>query len=391
MMPAIAGVEVVHFANAPLSQWKKKNLLQGCAWARDPKSGKDYLFIAQAQSGGAGAVEDAIFHRHVLTGDKLTYVDTMVGRRFGHPQSFHVRISKYGNPYIWGSIQQYRNNRRNGAKVARFPYKGNRTITSATHGFEYMSGLSGHTLAPVSCPEWKIVVRRAGAVSDTYTEYRERDVRNGHPKALRSFTRLRGSGTYQSSAADADQVIVIKGATTQHHMVYQHRWSGRAYSKRDVTHLRAPTGPNTSSEPEAVAKIRGDWYIGKRFNSPAHRLYAIFSLEPRRIMTTIHPKDKISPKVIAATVAAVLVPGILASLSYVGAHQQELFGGLPPVVVVAIAAILPGLATFVSSYAKNDPLRKPVTTEKGGLYDKHGAIVSEPKRAAAVGDMPGED
>lgn len=73
-------------------------------------------------------------------------------------------------------------------------------------------------------------------------------------------------------------------------------------------------------------------------------------------MASADPR-KISPKVIAATIAAVIVPGVLAALAYVQANSDQLFGGLHPVVVVALSAIIPGIVTFVSGFVTTDPAR----------------------------------
>lgn len=65
---------------------------------------------------------------------------------------------------------------------------------------------------------------------------------------------------------------------------------------------------------------------------------------------------KVSPKVIAATVLALLVPGILAVITYVGANQ-EVLGINNPVLGVLVTALIPGLLTFVAGYAAKDPAR----------------------------------
>lgn len=65
---------------------------------------------------------------------------------------------------------------------------------------------------------------------------------------------------------------------------------------------------------------------------------------------------KVSPKVVAATVLALLVPGILAVITYVGANQDVL-GINNPVLGVLVTALIPGLLTFVAGYAAKDPAR----------------------------------
>jgi hypothetical protein len=65
----------------------------------------------------------------------------------------------------------------------------------------------------------------------------------------------------------------------------------------------------------------------------------------------------ISPKVIVATVAAVVVPALLAVGTYVLANQDVL-GINNPVLGVFVVALITGGVTFLSSYAKRDPLRE---------------------------------
>jgi hypothetical protein len=65
---------------------------------------------------------------------------------------------------------------------------------------------------------------------------------------------------------------------------------------------------------------------------------------------------KVSPKVIVSTILALLVPGILATITYVGANQDVL-GINNPILGVFITAFIPGLLTFVGGYATNDPAR----------------------------------
>lgn len=66
---------------------------------------------------------------------------------------------------------------------------------------------------------------------------------------------------------------------------------------------------------------------------------------------------KVSPKVIAATVLALLVPGILAVITYVGANQDVL-GINNPVLGVLVVTLISGAVTFLAGYAKTDPLRE---------------------------------
>jgi hypothetical protein len=67
--------------------------------------------------------------------------------------------------------------------------------------------------------------------------------------------------------------------------------------------------------------------------------------------------NPISPKVIAATAAAVVVPALLAVGTYVLANQDVL-GINNPVLGVFVVALITGAVTFLSGYVKADPLRQ---------------------------------
>jgi hypothetical protein len=76
------------------------------------------------------------------------------------------------------------------------------------------------------------------------------------------------------------------------------------------------------------------------------------------------PKTPLSPKVIASTVAALLAPAAIAILGYLQSDEgRTVFVSWPPVLVVALMALLPALATFLAGYFKADPLRYHPTPE----------------------------
>lgn len=266
--------------------WDSQNLIQGVAYARNPVNGRQYLVFGQAESGGVGEVENSIWHLHELyrVGGEWTLklVSSMTGLRLGHPQNFHARISVRGNLWIWATVEQYSNTgQRIGARVARLPYLPDGRISAKHPEFAYIEGLKGNSLCAVTSPytegPGKITIRRAQVLTETYTEYLETDLTAGTPKPIRSFTRFRGTGTYQSAAASAKEVAVIKGATTQRHWLYRYDWKGKQLSKENVTDVKAPSGPNTSSEPELLVYIDGQLVYGKRYNSTTRRVVALFS------------------------------------------------------------------------------------------------------------------
>jgi hypothetical protein len=69
------------------------------------------------------------------------------------------------------------------------------------------------------------------------------------------------------------------------------------------------------------------------------------------------PTSPTSPKVWAATIGSLLASMALGLVVAIQA-SPEVLGGLPPVLVFAIVAVLPGLATFLGGYAKRDRTRE---------------------------------
>lgn len=65
-----------------------------------------------------------------------------------------------------------------------------------------------------------------------------------------------------------------------------------------------------------------------------------------------------SPKVIAASVAALVVPAISAALLYLQTDQgAQLYAALPVVLVVLVRALITGLVTWIAAYRVADPQR----------------------------------
>jgi len=65
---------------------------------------------------------------------------------------------------------------------------------------------------------------------------------------------------------------------------------------------------------------------------------------------------RVSPKVVISTVLALIVPGVIAGLSYI----QDNFAVLGidnPILGTAVLALIPGLLVFFGGYLKRDPAR----------------------------------
>jgi hypothetical protein len=65
---------------------------------------------------------------------------------------------------------------------------------------------------------------------------------------------------------------------------------------------------------------------------------------------------KVSPKVVVSTLLAVVVPAVIALVTYIGANQEVL--GIHNVLLgTFISALIPGVLVFLGGYVKNDPAR----------------------------------
>lgn len=88
-------------------------------------------------------------------------------------------------------------------------------------------------------------------------------------------------------------------------------------------------------------------------------------------MTTIDPqptRNPVSPKVWVSTVLALLVPGIIAVVTYVGANQDVL-GINNPILGVLVTALVPGILTFLGGYLPKDDLREETLRARRARLD----------------------
>lgn len=68
------------------------------------------------------------------------------------------------------------------------------------------------------------------------------------------------------------------------------------------------------------------------------------------------PKTTVSPKVWASTIGSFLASALV-GLILAFTASPDVMGGLPPVVVLLITALVPTVVTFLSGYVKADPTR----------------------------------
>lgn len=283
---------VTHAFTLPLADLPARNLFQGADVAVDPRDSTLYLFQAQAKHTGPGDVENLAVHRYSLSSTlQPTYLDTMVGKTFGHVQSLHVRISAAGNPWVWLGAQRYDGDHHAvGYDLLRVRHR--RGIVTRTSEDVRRIWTGSGSVQAVSCPDWTVVLRRPGSDTETYEWHSEKELvtrRKSDPRPTPAdrITVPRGTTTYQSAAAagafdDARRLLRLNGATENHSVVtsWSKSWPGVAGpSVVDVTHA-APAGLKvTSEEPESVFFVDGVAYVGKRFNSTAKRVVAYFRLE----------------------------------------------------------------------------------------------------------------
>jgi len=78
--------------------------------------------------------------------------------------------------------------------------------------------------------------------------------------------------------------------------------------------------------------------------------------EPIPVTVVPDPATTVSPKVIASTLGSLIASAVVGIILAIQASPQVL-GGLPPVALFLIVALLPTAVTFLSGYVKSDPAR----------------------------------
>lgn len=71
------------------------------------------------------------------------------------------------------------------------------------------------------------------------------------------------------------------------------------------------------------------------------------------------PRTPVSPKVIAATIAAFLAPALYLTIGYLTTDEgKQIYAGLHPVLRIFIGGVISSAAVALSSYVKRDRLRE---------------------------------
>lgn len=279
--PSIDTATVTHFADLPIdTAYKSRALWQGAAYAKNPLTGAEYLFQLQAQQLDEGDVEDTWIHRYSLKGSVPTYLDSMRGRRFGHCQTVHVRISALGNTRLWLGVETYDAKlKKTGTKVWQVLYRKGEIRRSDKHRYIYTGKGSA---APIPSPAGYVWLRRPSD-PEVYEKHREKDLLAhrstiDRPKPLLTIKAPRADGTYQGACGSADTVYRVNGATEQPSILSAFTVDGQV-GRLDVTAAASPAaGKVTSEEPEGVFYLRGKLTVGKRFNSVRRRVVALFTV-----------------------------------------------------------------------------------------------------------------
>ncbi len=284
----LATAKVTWAFNLPLgSELESKALWQGANAAIDPRDKKPFLFQMQARGTGKGDIENMNFHRYGLTEKNgllngAKYVDTLIGKSFGHPQTVKTRISAAGNPYHWVGVESYdSNNKTVGTDLCRVLHKRGILDRSAAPRIYTGSG----SVSALSCPDWDVVLRRRSGDFETYEWHKETELTKrtakdkDRPKPYTSITVPVGSTTYQTSAASPipGNIVRFNGKTEDPSLLTA--FSGQWMSQLDLSSLVPMNAGYTSSEePEIAFWYKDVLYVGARFNSTARRVVAYFSV-----------------------------------------------------------------------------------------------------------------
>ena len=279
-MTVLTQMETAHAWTLPLDKLKFKSLFQGATIAIDPSTKREYLFQAQAKATGPKDVEDLYISRFELTPTGLVYLDTLIGKKFGHIQTLHVRISALGNPWMWIGAEQYDTaGKVTGTQAYRVLYRGGRTAT-----LQDKDSIRIHTgkgsVNVISSPEWKVWLRRAGSSVETYELFDEKTLTNWvsdteRPIPLKTIVVPRNKTTFQSACGTEDEILRVNGATENSSILTSSLFPDVEY---DFTSAAPPGLRVTSEEPEAVFIYNGKAYVGKRFNSVKNRVVAYFRM-----------------------------------------------------------------------------------------------------------------
>jgi hypothetical protein len=269
--------------NLPISKLASKTYFQGAAWAKSPVSGREYVFQLQAKPVGPGDVEDLTIHRYELKSGALYYVDSMVGKGWGHCQTLKVRISASDNPYVLLGWEDYdpTTHVQTGTTVMRCRYRGGTTQTRAYADAQRVWLDTDYAL-PIDCADWTVAVRRVVGNTEIVEWYDETELlaatqgNYATPKHTVTFPKagpvLQGmcaTGTYDQP----DDVWRVNGGSGQPATLYRFPASGAPGSTMDVSDI--VNGNSDGEEVESVLRIGSELWVGKQTSVSSRRILAL--------------------------------------------------------------------------------------------------------------------
>lgn len=294
------GVALSHWMTLPIDEdpFKSKAMWQGATFAKDPVTKKLYLFQAQANPTGPGDIEDTWIHVYEI--DKVTpiFQYSMLIKEAGHVQSFHVRISAKGRPWIWFGAELFdKRHRTQGYSVYRALVRRGRIYLNSENVQLICTGEGSAQVVGLRQDSYKnatIVLRRPTGSTETYEWHSETILKAWKPGKIRPkpYARmvvLKSGGTYQSACAIGDYLMAkvgngliyrINGATDQRTTVRCFKLlapnalgvTGRKGVILDITNYApAEALPVTSEEGEGIFVGPTGICVSKRANSTRRR------------------------------------------------------------------------------------------------------------------------
>lgn len=281
----ISTARVVQQINVPIRKLAKQSHFQGAAWAKDPNTGEEFVWQMQAQPVGPGDVEDLYVHRYSLKGGVLTFVDTMVGKGWGHCQTVKVRISAASNPYLLLGWERYdpKTFKQVGQQVFRVRYKP--VVTDRNYAYATRVWINSAWVVPLDCPDWTIATRRSAGTSEVYEWWDERELlaategKWAKPRAAITIPKVTAyqGACVSGTAAAPDSVFRINGALDTPASLWQYKATGDPNSCIDLTNVIS--GNADPEEPECVFHVGEDLWVGKQTSPVSRRILAYVKLD----------------------------------------------------------------------------------------------------------------
>lgn len=274
--------------NLSLSRLASRTHFQGTAWAKSPVTGREYVFQLQAQATSKGDIEDLWVHRYELKSGALVFVDTMVGKGWGHCQTVKVRISAADNPYLLLGWEVYDPaGTQVGQRVYRVRYRGGVT-TDRRYADATRVWLPGSYVTPLDCPDWTVAVRRSMGEQEVISWYDEASLLAATataPATPRHSVTLTKAPDFQGMCVTGtwdrpDDVWRLNGQTVAAGatLVPATLWRFPADGVTPAQTLDVSNIINGNSDPEeaeSVLRIGSELWVGKQTSPSSRRILAL--------------------------------------------------------------------------------------------------------------------